>query len=147
MAETLLDRLGFWVQMQLMLNQFPRDSRHVSRLPCKDLPIFLEEFDEREFLFGIQTVAYVSHLGRFLRGQWDCHAECVLRLDGRLGSLGLGHDWVWGDSAKACFRSWSCMDANSHLAVLQLSLSQSKARLTSPLTEMMPHGPVIFKTK
>jgi hypothetical protein len=36
-----------------MLNQFPRNSRHVSRLPCEDVPIFLEEFDEREFLFGI----------------------------------------------------------------------------------------------
>jgi hypothetical protein len=79
-----------------MLNQFPRDSRHVSGLPCEDVPIFLGEFDEREFLFGIQTVAHVSHLGRFLCGQQDCLAECVLRLDGHLGSLGLGHDQVWG---------------------------------------------------
>jgi hypothetical protein len=54
--------------MQFMLNQFPRNSRHVSRLLCKDVPIFLEEFDECEFLFGIQTVAYVSNLGRLLRG-------------------------------------------------------------------------------
>jgi hypothetical protein len=53
MAESLLDWLGLWVQMQFMLNQFPRNSRHVSRLPCEDVPIFLEEFDEREFLFGI----------------------------------------------------------------------------------------------
>jgi hypothetical protein len=57
--------------MQLMLNQLPRDFWHVSRLPCEDVAIFLEEFDEREFLFGIQTVAHVSQLGRFLRGQWD----------------------------------------------------------------------------
>jgi hypothetical protein len=78
--------------MQLVLNQFPRDSRHVSRLPCKDVPIFLDEFDEREFLFGIQTVAYVSHLGRVLHGQRDCVSECVLWLD---GSLGLEHDRVW----------------------------------------------------
>jgi hypothetical protein len=49
--------------MEFTLNQFPRDSWHVSRLPCKDVPIFLEEFDEREFLFGIQGVAYVSNLG------------------------------------------------------------------------------------
>jgi hypothetical protein len=61
-----------------MLNQFPRDSWHVSRLPCKDVPIFLEEFDEREFLFRIQTIAYVSNLGRFLRRQRDCLAEFVL---------------------------------------------------------------------
>jgi hypothetical protein len=47
-------------------------------LPCKYVPIFLEEFDEREFLFGVQTVACMSHLRRFLRGQRDCLAECVL---------------------------------------------------------------------
>jgi hypothetical protein len=64
--------------MQFMLNQFPRNSRHVSGLPCEDVPIFLEEFDECEFLFGIQTVAYVSNLGRLLRGQENCLAECVL---------------------------------------------------------------------
>jgi hypothetical protein len=26
----------------------------------------MEEFDEREFLFGVQIVAYMSNLGRFL---------------------------------------------------------------------------------
>jgi hypothetical protein len=78
--------------MQFMLNQFPRNSRHVSRLPCEEVPIFLEEFDEREFLFGVQIVAYVSNLGRFLRGQRDHFAEGVLQLDGRLRGLGLGHD-------------------------------------------------------
>jgi hypothetical protein len=87
-------------------------------LPCKDVPIFLEEFDEREFLFRIQTVAYVSHLGRFLHGQRDCLVECVLRLDGHLGSLGLRHDQVWGDLAKACFISWSSTDASNLSAVL-----------------------------
>jgi hypothetical protein len=79
-----------------MLNQFPRNSRHVSRFPCKDVPIFLKEFDERELLFGIQTVAYVSNLGRLLRGQRNCLAECVLQQDGRLGGLGLRHYRVWG---------------------------------------------------
>jgi hypothetical protein len=34
--------------------------------PCEDVPIFLEEFDEHEFLFGIEVVAYVSNLGRLL---------------------------------------------------------------------------------
>jgi hypothetical protein len=61
--------------MQFMLNQFPRNSRHVSRLPCEDVPIFLEEFDERDFLFGIQIIAYVSNLRRLLRGQHDHFAE------------------------------------------------------------------------
>jgi hypothetical protein len=49
--------------------QFPRDSQYVSRLPCKDFPIFLKEFGEHKFLFGIQGVAYVSNFGRFLRRQ------------------------------------------------------------------------------
>jgi hypothetical protein len=59
-------------------------------------PYFLEEFDEREFLFGIQIVAHVSNLGRLLRGHWNRLAKCVLRLDGRLGGLGFGHDRVQG---------------------------------------------------
>jgi hypothetical protein len=90
-AESLLDGLGEWVQMEFVLNQFPRDSWHVSRLPCEDIPIFLEEFDEHEFLFGIQGVAYVSNHGRFLRRQQNLFAECIFRLD-RL--LGIRHDRV-----------------------------------------------------
>jgi hypothetical protein len=39
---------------------------------------FLEEFDEREFLFGVQIIAYVSNLGRHLRGQRDSFAEQVI---------------------------------------------------------------------
>jgi hypothetical protein len=35
----------------------------------------------------------VSNLGRLLRGQQNCLAEAVLRLD---GCLGLGHGWDWG---------------------------------------------------
>jgi hypothetical protein len=34
----------------------------------------------------------MSNIGRFLRGQQNHLAECVLPLDGRLG---LGHDQVW----------------------------------------------------
>jgi hypothetical protein len=88
-----------------MLNQFHRNYMHVSRLPCEDVPIFLEKFDKLEFLFGIQIVAYVSKLGRLLREQWNHLFECVLRLD---GCLGLRHNRVLGGgggSAKAYFRS------------------------------------------
>jgi hypothetical protein len=80
--------------MHFMLNTSPRDSQHVSRLPCEDVPIFLEEFDKCEFLFRIQTVAHMSHLGSFRCGKWDCLAERVLWLDVRLGSLSLRHDRV-----------------------------------------------------
>jgi hypothetical protein len=75
MVEFLLDGLGLQVQMQFMLNQFPRNSRHVSMLPCEDVPIFLEEFDEREFLFGIQATPHMSSLGWLIRRYWDRLAE------------------------------------------------------------------------
>jgi hypothetical protein len=54
--------------MTFMLYQFPRNSRHISMISCKDVPIFLEEFDEHEFLFGVQTIPYVSNLRRLLQG-------------------------------------------------------------------------------
>jgi hypothetical protein len=131
--------------MQFVLNQLPMNSRHISRLLCEDAPIFLDKFDQRKFLFRIQVVAYASNLGRLLHEQRNHLAECVLRLNGRLGGLDLGHDGVLGDLAKACFNSWSFVDAVS--AVSQLFLSQSKARLTSSLIAMMPRSPSIFKTK
>jgi hypothetical protein len=58
-----------------MLNQFPRNSRHVGRLSCEDVPIFLEEFDEHEFLFGVQTISHVSNLRGLIRGKRDDLAE------------------------------------------------------------------------
>jgi hypothetical protein len=54
-----------------VLNQLPRDSRYVSRLICEDVPIFLEKFDEREFLFGVQIIAHVRNLGGLLHRQRD----------------------------------------------------------------------------
>jgi hypothetical protein len=68
MAESLLGGLGLWVEMHFMLNQFSMTSRYVSRLPCKDIPIFLEKFDEREFLFRVYVISHVSNLGRILHG-------------------------------------------------------------------------------
>jgi hypothetical protein len=35
---------------------------------AKDVPIFLEEFGEREFLFGVQITSYVSNLRGLLCG-------------------------------------------------------------------------------
>jgi hypothetical protein len=71
MAESLLDGLGLRVEMRFIVNQFPRKSRHVSGLPCEDVPIFLEEDDEREFLFGVQVISHVSNLRGLLRRQRD----------------------------------------------------------------------------
>jgi hypothetical protein len=93
--------------MEFMLNQFPRNSRHVSRLSYKDVPIFLEEFDEREFIFGIKCVAYMSNLGRFLHRQWYPLAECVsgwMNILEVLESVTTGSGGG-GDSTKASFSS------------------------------------------
>ena len=67
MSKALLDGLGVGVDVKFMLYQFPRDSRHVSSLPCEDVPIFLEEFDEHVFLFRIQTISNVSNLRGLIR--------------------------------------------------------------------------------
>jgi hypothetical protein len=111
--------------MEFVLNQFPRDSQHVNRLSRKDVPIFLEEFDEHEFLFGIQGVADVRNLGRFLRRQWYLVAECVLWLDGHFGSLGVRHDWVRGGPGQGLFQVtefYGCCQSVSHLAALLVAV-------------------------
>jgi hypothetical protein len=69
---------------------------HVWRLHSRYLGTGYDKYDEHEFLFRIQIVAYMSNLGRLLRGQWNRLVECVLQLDRHLGGLGLMHDWVWG---------------------------------------------------
>jgi hypothetical protein len=66
MSKVFLDRLGIGVDVKFVLYRFPRNYRHVSSLPCEDVLIFLEEFDEREFLFRIQTVPHMSDLGWFI---------------------------------------------------------------------------------
>jgi hypothetical protein len=122
-SESLLNGLGVWVQKEFVLNQFHMDSWHVSRLPCKDVSIFPKEFDKREFLFGIQGVAYVSNLGRFLHRQWYLLAECVLRLDGRFGSLGVRNDWVQegrglGQGLFQLSEFYGCCQSVGHLRAL-----------------------------
>jgi hypothetical protein len=38
----------------------------------------MKKFDEREFLFGIQTIPHMSNLGGLIQRKWDHLAECVL---------------------------------------------------------------------
>jgi hypothetical protein len=64
-------------------------------------------------------------LGRLIRAEQNNLAEFVLWLDGQLGSLGLEHDQVREDSAKAFFIYWSSAYANNMSIVSQLSRSQS----------------------
>jgi hypothetical protein len=98
-----------WFQMEFVLNQFHRDSQHVSMVSCKDVP-FLEKLDECEFLFGMQCVAYVSNLRRFLHRQWYLLAECVLQLDKNFGDL--------GDQGPFLLELCRCCQSISHLIAL-----------------------------
>jgi hypothetical protein len=84
MAKALLDGLGIGVDMKFVLYQFPRNFWHVNGLSCKNIHIFLKEFDECEFLFGIQIVSHVSNLGGVTQEQLDGLVELALRLDGQL---------------------------------------------------------------
>jgi hypothetical protein len=86
-VKALFDRLGIRFDVKFVLYQFTRISRHVNSLPCKDVPIFLEEFGECEFLFGVQVVSHVRNHGGVTREQRDGLVELVLRLDGQLRNL------------------------------------------------------------
>jgi hypothetical protein len=79
--------MGSVLGSTFVLYQFSRNSWHVNGLPCEDVPIFLEEFDDRKFLFGIQIVSHMSNLGGLTREQRDGLVELVLWLDGQLQSL------------------------------------------------------------
>jgi hypothetical protein len=53
----LLDRSDVGVDLQMVLNHFPGDPRHLRRLLGKHIYISLEEGDEYEFLFVVQIPA------------------------------------------------------------------------------------------
>jgi hypothetical protein len=77
-------------------------------------------------------------------------------MDNGMVLLSESSDWVdvlasgmtgsGGDLAKVYFKSCCSMDVVSLSAILELSLSQSKAYLTSPLMEMTPRSLGIFRT-
>jgi hypothetical protein len=48
-------RLG--IDLQFVLGQFSRDSRHIRRLPCEYVSVILQKPDERTFLFVVQAGA------------------------------------------------------------------------------------------
>src|SRR3954468_484672 len=51
----LLDRLRAWPNVQLVIGEFPRHTRHVLWIPCKDVPVLTEELDELAFLFAAES--------------------------------------------------------------------------------------------
>jgi hypothetical protein len=55
--QLLPDRSCLRIHFEFVLGQFSRDSRHIRRLPCKHVPIVLQELDERAFLFVVESRA------------------------------------------------------------------------------------------
>jgi hypothetical protein len=53
----LSDRPRLGVDLQFVLGQISRDSRHIRKLPCEYVSVILQELDERVFLFVIQAGA------------------------------------------------------------------------------------------
>ena len=53
--EKLPDRFKLRINVKSVLSEFSRDTQHVRRLPCKDVPVLTDELDECAFLFWIQV--------------------------------------------------------------------------------------------
>ena len=51
----LPDRLKLRINIESVLSEFSRHTRHVRRFPCKDVSVLTDELDERAFLFWIQV--------------------------------------------------------------------------------------------
>jgi hypothetical protein len=56
-TQLLLDRPHLGIDLQFVLGQLSRDSRHIHRLPCEYVSVILQKLDERAFLFVIQAGA------------------------------------------------------------------------------------------
>ena len=55
----------------MVLSEFSRDTRHVRRFPCKDVPILTDELDESAFLFIRKSCPNDKLLGRVTREKID----------------------------------------------------------------------------
>jgi hypothetical protein len=57
MTQFLSNRPCLRIDLQFVLGQFSRDSRHICRLPCEYILVILQEQDERAFLFVVEARA------------------------------------------------------------------------------------------
>src|SRR3954469_22161201 len=62
-SKGLLDRFRTWPNVDLVLGEFPRHSRHVLWRACKDVPVLTEELDELAFLFVAMSSSDQNELG------------------------------------------------------------------------------------
>src|ERR1043165_5547625 len=62
-SQGLLDRLRAWLNVELVLGEFSRHTRHVLWRPCEDVPFLTEELDELAFLFVAKSSSDHNKLG------------------------------------------------------------------------------------
>ena len=84
-AEKLPDRFELRIYVKGVLSEFPRYTWQVRRLPCKDVPILMDELDERAFLFWIQVGTDAELLGQIARYEVNKLSFCCrFELQGRI---------------------------------------------------------------
>jgi hypothetical protein len=74
----LLHQPGVGVDLQIVLNNLPRDPGHLRRLPGKHVNIISEEGDEREFLFVTQVPHDAGGLGGIRVDLDDLHRNVLI---------------------------------------------------------------------
>src|ERR1043165_3703167 len=64
MSQGLLYQLRAWPNVEPVLGEFSRHTRHVLWRPCKDVPVLTEKLDELAFLFIAESSSDQDELGR-----------------------------------------------------------------------------------
>ena len=67
----MLDRLCVLFDFELVLGEFPRDTRHVGRRPCEDILVLTQELDKLAFLIAVKIGADGSFFGGVVFCQLD----------------------------------------------------------------------------
>jgi hypothetical protein len=67
----LSNRPCLGIDLQFMLGQFSRESRHIRRLPCEYVSVILQKLDERAFLFVVEAGADDGSLAFISKPQVD----------------------------------------------------------------------------
>ena len=81
----LFHRFVFRIHIKGVLSELPQYTWHVRRLPCKNVPILMDELDERAFLFRIQVGTDAELLGRIARYEVNKLSFCCrFELQGRI---------------------------------------------------------------
>ena len=88
-TQALLHRLGAWLDLQAMLDNFSWNAWHVQGFPCKDVFVGAEEVDERAFLFRGKRGANTRHFAVGAAGVYEDLLGALYRLKRSGWSLGV----------------------------------------------------------